>query len=66
MTKMTKEDRLAYIKDIKEVDVSGLHHLDQVYFAALIEYVYNENNISTENKWFMKDTYTLESVEENK
>lgn len=65
LTKMIKEERLDFLDKISEQNICNVDKETQVFIAGLLEYVYNENNKSTENKWFMNSKYKLDTVLEN-
>ena len=65
MTLMTKTERLGFIKDITDKQLSNLSKLMKSFLAGLIEYIYNENNLDTSSKWFMSNEYKMNSVKDN-
>lgn len=65
MTLMTKAERLEFIKDITDKQISNLSKLMKSFLAGLIEYVYNENKLDTSAKWFMSNEYKMNSVKDN-
>lgn len=65
MTLMTKTERLEFIKDITDKQISNLSKLMKSFLAGLIKYVYNENKLDTSVKWFMSNEYKMNSVKDN-
>lgn len=65
MTLMTKTERLEFIKDITDKQISNLSKLMKSFLAGLIEYIYNENKLDTSVKWFMSNKYKMNSVKDN-